>query len=161
MVNLAQFVAPETTNSFNATFAGLAVVFGMMVLNILVSLKALRRQPSVDVEFAKLVTSIKGLDDKVKESTKSLDESEGKIAELRERLTGKLSVMDQVKDDLSEIKRRLTHGDEVMSQLREKQSANAAIIVEIKGGVHEQNLRLDGMQRSISSIQATMPHKKS
>lgn len=162
MVNLlAQLMPPESVNSMNASLYTWLIAAAVLVLQILTMLKGLKRQPSFDVDFAKVIASVKSLDEKVKETTKSLDESEEALADLRDRLTGKLGVMDQVTSDLKEIKARLTHGDEVMSQLREKQSANAAIIVEIKGGVHEQNLRLEGMQRNILSIQATLPHKKS
>lgn len=133
----ATLAPPTSTGEINVSFIGWLIVTAILVINMLVGLKNLKRAPSVDVDVANLKSTIATLDNTLKSTNTNLKLHESGLAELREKISTRLPVLDEVARRLGDIEDNLRARDEVMSTLREKQSGNSTSISSIKTDVHE------------------------
>lgn len=139
---LAQFEGPTTTNGFNPNFFGWLVVSALVVVNILVGVKNLRRVPSIDVEFTKLrgdlkvlSTTVAGLNTTVeaaKETVEEVTSHDKELGIINEKLA-------TVSTRLTAIDHRLGEGDKQFAELSSRQAVNAQSLSDIKDDMHDTN----------------------
>ena len=130
---LAQISGPSSTNAFDSGFFGWLIVTLILLANLAVAHKKLKRSPSIDVDLVKLNAELRAVLTLAGETKSRLETLPSHAVELA-TLTSSLSGVHQ---HLSRMDARLTEGDKIMAGLRERQSVNAAVITEVKGDLHD------------------------
>lgn len=133
---LAQLSPPASTQDFNASFFAWLFVSILGVVSLLVQLKALKRVPSMDVEFVELKSKLTALNVALDELADRVNETPTHDAELA-------AINEQLKSGarhMARIDARLEDGDEKLASLREKQAVNATSLEALKTDMHHVKL---------------------